>query len=58
MAKARGRPKLPAKARKGGRLEIRLSESELVRFELAAKRAGKRLSAWLRDAAMKESSET
>jgi hypothetical protein len=52
MAKARGRPKLPTKARKGGRLEIRVSEIEMAQIEEAARRAGKSLSAWLRELAI------
>jgi hypothetical protein len=53
MAKPRGRPKLPAKKRKGARLEIRVSDAELAQFEAAAKRADVSVSSWLRDVAIK-----
>jgi uncharacterized protein (DUF1778 family) len=48
-----GRPKLPAGKRKAGRIELRVTEAERQAMEAAAERAGKTLSDWLRDTAVK-----
>ena len=53
-----GRPKLPSAKRKAGRIELRVTEAEREAMEAAAERAGKTLSEWLRDLAVKAASIT
>jgi len=48
MAKA-GRPKIAAKKRKKSILSIRVQPHERKALEAKARRAGKSLSAWIRD---------
>jgi predicted HicB family RNase H-like nuclease len=43
-----GRPKLPTGTAKSGVLRLRVSDKETVRFEMAAKRDGQSLPAWVR----------
>jgi hypothetical protein len=49
MKKKIGRPPLPKGSSRGDRLYCRLLKSEVKEIELAAKKAGKNKSEWIRE---------
>jgi len=49
MAKTRGRPKLDPSGEESTLFLLRLTQSERAQYDRAAKRAGVKLSAWMRE---------
>ena len=54
MTKKRGRPTLPSPEKRSVITQFRCTQTEREKLEKAAEKAGKKLSDWLREVAMKK----